>query len=62
MRLHDIYETICECGKLIQTESREGKCSSCGRLYRLDWPAKELDTIYSSRGWASERRAERKAA
>jgi hypothetical protein len=37
MRTHDVFEFVCLCGYLVQSEERLTTCPKCGRLIQLDW-------------------------
>lgn len=36
MRQRPVYETTCECGAAVTSETTEARCA-CGRLLVLDW-------------------------
>jgi hypothetical protein len=37
MRTHDIFEFVCLCGQVVQSEERLTTCPKCGRVIQLDW-------------------------
>jgi hypothetical protein len=33
-----VYTFTCECGSKVTAVGKEGKCRSCGLMYRVVWP------------------------